>query len=386
MKQVAKDIYYVGVNDHKTDLFEGMYVVPDGISYNSYVLKDKKIAVFDSVDFAFKTKWLNAVARVLDGALPDYLIITHMEPDHSANIAEFCRLYPKAKLVGNAKMFVMLEEYFGQNFSDRAIVVEDGAQLCTGRHTLNFVFAPMVHWPEVMTVYDEYSKCLFSADAFGKFGALDVSYDRWETEARRYYYGIVGKYGVQVKNYLNKIKNLPIDCILPLHGEILDGDIAKYVNFYRKWSHYESEYCGVMIAYTSVYGHTYNAVMRLREMLKDRGVMGVTVCDLARSDWSTCVAEAFMFDKIVFATTTYNGGIFPAMREFIDKLIERNFQSKRVGIIENGSWSPVAGKLIAEKFANSKDITFEGEVVKIRGSLNAKSLKQLEELAESLSK
>lgn len=383
MDKVTEDIYYVGVNDYGIDLFEGIYKVPSGMAYNSYIILDEKIAVMDSVDADFKNQWLDNIDKVLNGKKPDYLVVSHMEPDHSANVFAFAEKYPEAKIVGNNKTFVMLAEFFGTDFSEKRIVVTDGAELALGRHKLKFVFAPMVHWPEVMMAYEESEKVFFSADAFGKFGALDCE-EKWEDEARRYYYGIVGKYGLQVQSLLKKVSAYEIKAICPLHGPILNENLYHYLDLYNKWSSYTPEVDGVMIAYTSVYGHTRQAAENLMRLLKDRGCT-VTICDLARSDRSRCVGEAFMFNKLVLATTTYNAEIFPAMREFIDCLAERNYQNRTVGIIENGSWSPVAAKCIKQRLEKCKNITYAVNEVKIRSSLNSESSANLVALAEELS-
>lgn len=385
MKKFSQSITYVGVNDKKIDLFEGMYNVPDGISYNSYVLIDKKIAVFDTVAENFKTKWLGAIKRALGERKPNYLIITHMEPDHSANVANFIKAYPRATIVGNRKIFVMLEEYFGKGVAANTLEVADGDELKLGTHTLKFIFAPMVHWPEVMTVYEKKEKILFSADAFGKFGALDVS-DIWEPEARRYYYGIVGKYGKQVAAYLKKVGEYPIETICPLHGPVLSENIEHYISLYDKWANYRSEADGVFIAYSSVYGHTEQAALKLKAFLKVRGVQAVTACDISRTDWSLLVSESFRFNKLVLATTTYNGALFPAMRNYLETLTERNFCNRKVALIENGSWAPVAAKLMKEKLSVCKGIEFVGEPVKIHSALTQKNLTELETLADELSK
>ncbi len=386
MKKLTEDLFYVGVDDTDVDLFEGMYSVPDGMSYNSYVICDEKTAVMDSVDARFQVEWLKNVSQVLCGKSPDYLIVQHMEPDHSACIAAFAERYPKTIIVGNAKTFVMLEEYFGAGFAANRLVVKNGDELGLGKHTLGFIFAPMVHWPEVMFTYDKTDATLFSADAFGKFGSLGRYNGNWLDEARRYYFGIVGKYGVQVKGVLAKLSGTPVARIAPLHGPVLDGSFINYVlGVYSQWSDYKPEEAGTLVAYSSVYGHTKAAAELLCDMLKKRGV-AVKIMDLARSDWAECVAQAFRFGKLVIATTTYNGDIFPAAREFIDRLTERNYQKRTIGFIENGSWAPVCAKQMRAKFENCKDITFAETVVKIRSALNSESREQVSALAEELAK
>ncbi len=384
MKKLTDDLIYVGVNDFEVDLFEGMYTVKNGMSYNSYVLLDKKTAVFDTVDERFGGEWLKNVAQALGGRTPDYLIINHMEPDHSANIARFLGEYPSATVVGNAKTFVIMEQYFGADVAKNRLVVPDGGTLALGKHELAFVFAPMVHWPEVMVTYDKTTATLFSADAFGKFGAIGAD-EPWESEARRYYYGIVGKFGVQVQAALKKLAALEIKTICPLHGPILTDNLGYYLDLYGKWSTYTPEKNGVMIAYTSVYGHTRAAAELLAEKLEAKGIKDVALYDLARCDRAQAVAEAFAYGKIVLATTTYNGGIFPAMREFIDCLTERNYQNRTVGIIDNGSWAPVAANLIKAKFEKSKDIRFTDTWVKLRAAVDAESESQLDALVAELS-
>lgn len=381
---IAEAIYNVGVEDTQIDLFEGYLPVPDGINYNSYVIKSDKIAILDSVDSHFCNEWLGNVEKVLSGATPDYLVILHMEPDHSASIFEFSKKYPETIIVGNNKTFVMLGEYFGTDFADRRIVVKDGDKLTLGKHELTFIFAPMVHWPEVMTAYESYTNTYFSADAFGKFGAVSKG-GEWDDEARRYYFAIVGKFGVQVQALLKKVAAYDIKTICSLHGPVLKENLGHYLELYSKWSAYEPETDGVLIAYTSVYGHTKTAVEKLACKLQELGVK-VKVCDVAREERTYCIAEAFKYSKIVFATTTYNGGIFPSMREFIQSLTERNFRSRKVGLIENGSWAPVAAKTIAGMLENSKDIIFAENSVKIRSALNEQSLSELNAFAEEMSK
>ncbi len=384
MKEIAKNVYYVGVNDRKVDFFEGLYKVPNGVSYNSYVIADEKVAVMDTVDADFGGEWLENIRKTLAGRKPDYLIVQHMEPDHSANVKVFADAFPEAVIVGNSKIFVMLSEYFGTDFSERRLVVEDGDTLFLGKHVLKFVFAPMVHWPEVMFTYDEYAQTLFSADAFGKFGALDCDED-WIDEARRYYIGIVGKFGKQVTAALKKVSALDIKTICPLHGPVLGGDLGKYLSLYVKWASYEPETDGVMIAYTSVYGHTEAAVKALEKELNARGVK-TAVRDLIRSDRSECVAKAFEYGKLVLATTTYNADIFPEMARFIDCLTARNYQKRTVAFIENGTWAPVAAKAMRLKLDKCTDLTFSETSVKIRSSLNSESEEQIKLLADELSK
>ena len=382
MRGVAEGVFYVGVTDKKIDLFEGMYNVPDGVTYNSYIIRDEKTAVIDTVDGAFGGEWLENIEKALGGVKPDYLIIQHMEPDHSACIAEFTAKYPEAEVVGNPKTFVMTEEFFGKGFPENRKVVTDGEKLSLGKHTLQFVFAPMVHWPEVMFTYDESAKILFSADAFGKFGASD---GEWLGEARRYYIGIVGKYGVQVQTALKKVAAYNIEKIAPLHGPVLSGNaLQNALSAYCKWSGYIPELDGgVFIAYTSVYGHTAKAALLLAKELEKRGVK-VKIADLARDDWAECVAQAFRFPKLVIATTTYNASIFPAANEFIERLAERGYKNRTVAFIENGSWAPVAAKLMRAKFENLKGITFAETAVKIHSALNEESIAQIEALAAEL--
>lgn len=381
MNEFLKDTYYVGVNDHEIDLFEGMYKVPSGMSYNSYVIKDEKIAVMDSVDADFGEEWLKNISETLGDRSPDYIVVLHMEPDHSANIARLAEKYNKATVVGNMKTFVMLKEFFGTDYEERRFVVKDGDKLPLGKHELTFVFAPMVHWPEVMTAYDSYTGALYSADAFGKFGALDCD-EPWEDEARRYYIGIVGKYGMQVQSLLKKLSDFAINAVCPLHGPLLTENLGKYIELYRKWSAYEPEKKGVLVAYTSVYGHTRAAALRLAEELKARGVE-VEALDIAREDRAFCVAEAFRYSALVLATTTYNGDIFPAMREYIDCLVERNFQSRKVAFVENGSWAPYAAKAMAAKMEKCKNLVYLRQV-RIRSSLNEESLAEIKVLADEL--
>ncbi len=382
---ITKDVIYVGVNDHAVDLFEGQYAVPNGMAYNSYVIKDEKIAVTDTVDADFGKEWLSNIENALCGKQPDYLIVQHMEPDHSSNVTAFCEKYKNATVVSNKKSFVMMKNFFGEDFADRRLVVNDGDTLSLGRHVLKFIFAPMVHWPEVMVTYDETDKILFSADAFGKFGALDADED-WACEARRYYFGIVGKYGVQVQALLKKAAALEINAICPLHGPVLTENLGYYLNLYNIWSAYGAEADGVFIAYTSVYGHTKKAAELLKEKLIEKGCAKVVLSDLARSDMAENVEDAFKYGKCVLATTTYNGDIFPFMRDFIAHLTERNYQNRKIGLIENGSWSPFAAKIIKDKFANSKNIVFADTTVKILSALNAENLAQIDALADEMLK
>jgi len=381
--EISNDIKYVGVNDHDVDLFEGMYKVPNGMAYNSYVILDEKIAVMDTVDAHFGGEWLGNIEKVLGGRNPDYLIVQHMEPDHSANIKVFAEKYPNAKLVASAKAFVMMEQFFGSNFTDKQMVVGENDTLSLGRHTLTFVTAPMVHWPEVIMTYDDVDKALFSADGFGKFGALDADED-WACEARRYYFGIVGKYGAQVQAVLKKAASLNIEKILPLHGPMLLDNLEYYLNLYNIWSSYGVESDGVFIAYTSVYGNTKKAVELLAEKLKKGGCPKVTVTDLARDDMSEAVEDAFRYGKLVLATTTYNTDIFPFMRDFIHHLTERNYQNRTIGIIENGSWAPTVAKVIKGMFEKSKAITFTDTTVTLKSALNVGSEAQIDALAKEL--
>lgn len=383
MFKVENDIFYAGVNDHSIDLFEGMYKVPDGVSYNSYVIVDEKIAVLDTADAHFGKKWLYNVREALGGRQPDYLVIHHMEPDHSANIQNFLKEYPNVQVVGNTKTFTMIKEYFGFDVNN-SYKVEEGSILNLGRHSLRFVMAPLVHWPEVMVSYDELSGIVFSADAFGKFGALDVN-QPWDDEARRYYIGIVGKYGVQVQNLLKKLSALNIKKICPLHGPVLEGDLSHYINLYDTWSSYRPEKDAVMVAYASVYGHTKAVAETLADMLKKAG-KEVIIADLAREDRAKCVADAFMCSKLVLASVTYNAEIFPCMREFLDCLAERNFRSRTVGLIENGTWAPVSAKLMRDRLSSCKDINFISQTVKVRAAFAEENVPELEALANELLK
>lgn len=381
--QISPDIKYVGVNDHKIDLFEGQYIVPNGMAYNSYVIIDKKIAVMDTVDRNFKFEWLQNLDDALGSKKPDYLIVQHMEPDHSANILNFMNNYPEATIVSSAKAFTMMQNFFGTDFEDRRIVVKEGDTLELGEHTLAFIAAPMVHWPEVIMTYDSKDKVLFSADGFGKFGALDIEED-WACEARRYYIGIVGKYGAQVQNVLKKAAKLDIQTICPLHGPVLNENLGYYLDLYNTWSSYGVETEGILIAYTSVYGHTKQAAELLAEKLKSKGCPKVVVNDLAREDMAECVEDAFRYGRIVLATTTYNADIFPFMREFIEHLTERNFQNKTIAFMENGSWAPLAAKTMKKMLEGCKNLEFVEPTVKIMSALNDDSRAQIEALAETL--
>ena len=381
--EITKDIKYIGVNDHDIDLFEGQYVVENGMAYNSYAVVDDKIAVFDTVDKRFCDEWLGNIENTLGDRTPDYLIIQHMEPDHSANIMQFMDKYENATIVASAKAFQIMEQFFGTQFADRQLVVGEGDSLNLGTHTLKFVAAPMVHWPEVIVTYDSTDKVLFSADGFGKFGALDVDED-WACEARRYYIGIVGKYGMQVQMLLKKAAALDIQTICPLHGPILKEDLGYYIGLYNTWSSYAVETDGVVVCYTSVYGHTKEAALLLADMLEKKGCPKVAVNDLARCDMAEAVEDAFRYSKMVLATTTYNAEIFPFMREFINHLTERNYQNRTVGIIENGSWAPMAAKTMKAMLEKSKNLTFTDTTVKIMSALNDESRAQLESLADEL--
>ena len=378
-------VKYIGVNDRELDLFEGQYVVPNGMAYNSYLLIDQKVAVLDTVDIKFGEEWLANLNEALEGRSVDYLIIQHMEPDHSANVVKFTQAYPEARLVGNSKTFVMLKNFFGIDFSDKAIEVKDGDTLSLGNHQLNFIFAPMVHWPEVMLTYDSFSKILFSADAFGKFGTLDTEED-WACEARRYYFGIVGKYGMQVQNLLKKASALDIKAIYPLHGPMLEEDLGYYLNLYNIWSSYGVETQGVVIAYTSVYGNTKKAVELLEQKLIEQGCPKVAVTDLARDDMAEAVEDAFRYGKIVLATTTYNNDVFPFMRQFIDHLTERNYQNRKIAFIENGSWAPSAKKVMQAMFEKSKNIEYAQNNITILSAMTEENKLQIEQLAKELVK
>ena len=386
MNRLTNDIYYIGVNDHQIDLFEGQYDVPNGMAYNSYIISDSKIAVFDTVDRNFTDEWLDNIKEVLADRSPDYLIVQHMEPDHSANLLSFITEYPSAVIVGNAKTFAMIANFFPElDLSGRKLEVKDGDTLSLGSHELKFIFAPMVHWPEVMFTYDSTDKTLFSADAFGKFGALDVDED-WACEARRYYFGIVGKYGVQVQAVLKKAAALDIQMICPLHGPVLRENLGYYLGLYDTWSSYGVESEGVFIAYTSVYGNTKGAAELLRDKLLEKGCPRVAIADLAREDMAESVEDAFRHGKLVIATTTYNADIFPFMKRFILDLTERNFQNRTIGIIENGSWAPTAAKVVKSMFEKSKNITFTETTVTIRSAVKSENIAQIEALADELMK
>lgn len=380
---ITKDIKYVGVNDHKVDLFEGQYRVPNGMSYNSYVIMDEKIAVMDTVDANFTHEWLDNMDRVLDGRKPDYLIVQHMEMDHAANIAKFMEVYPEAVVVSSEKAFAMMKQFFGKDFADRRQIVGEGDTLTLGKHTLAFVAAPMVHWPEVIVTYDVYDKVLFAADGFGKFGALDVE-EEWADEARRYYIGIVGKYGVQVQRLLKKAAGLDIQIICPLHGPVLTENLGYYIGLYDTWSSYSVETEGIVIAYTSIYGNTKKAVEQLAEKFREKGAPKVVIHDLARCDMAKAVEDAFRYGKLVLATTTYNAGIFPFMHTFINNLTERNYQNRTIALVENGSWAPLAAKVMKNMFADSKKITFADTTVTIRSAVNEECKVQMEKLANEL--
>lgn len=384
-RKVTDSILYVGVNDHEVDLFEGQYVVPNGMAYNSYVILDDKIAVMDTVDIHFAQEWLNNIAEALDGKKPTYLVVQHMEPDHSASIAEFLKVYPDAIVVGNAKTFVMMQQFFGADVAPNREVVANKGTLELGNHTLTFVFAPMVHWPEVMVTYDAADKVLFSADGFGKFGALDVEED-WDCEARRYYIGIVGKYGAQVQALLKVAATLDIQIICPLHGPVLTENLGHYIEKYDIWSSYKVESEGVMIAYASVYGNTKKAAEKLAETLKAKGCPKVVLRDLARSDMSENIEDAFRYGKLVLASITYNGDVFPFMHAFLHGLTERSYQNRTLGVIENGTWAPTAGRIIKSAFEKSKNITWLDTTVTIKSAMNAANDAQIEAMADELMK
>ena len=379
---VTNDIRYIGVNDHEVDLFEGQYVVPNGMSYNSYAILDDKIAIMDTVDSRFIDTWLQNIRELLSDREPDFLVVQHMEPDHSSGIDTFLRTYPNAQVVSSAKAFAMMQNFFGTDYADRRVVVGEGSQLTLGRHTLTFVTAPMVHWPEVIVTYDSLDKVLFSADGFGKFGALDAN-EPWDDEARRYFIGIVGKYGAPVQALLKKAATLDIATICPLHGPILKEDLGHYLGLYDAWSAYRPEDEGIVVAYTSVYGHTREAALLLAKKLVEKG-QTIAVYDLARCDMAAAVADAFRYSKLVLATTTYNGDIFPYMKEFIHHLTERNFQNRTVGFVENGSWAPVAAKTMGKMLEGSKNLTLLEPVVTVRSALNDASLSQLDALVDAL--
>ena len=385
MNNITNDIYYIGVNDHEIDLFEGQYDVPNGMAYNSYIIVDEKTAVFDTVDGKFTDQWLSNIAEVLGDRKPDYIIVQHMEPDHSANLKNFLRKYPATTVVGNAKTFALIDNFFDDISIANKLEVKEGEKLSLGKHELSFVFAPMVHWPEVMFTYDSTEKVLFSADAFGKFGALDVEED-WACEARRYYFGIVGKFGMQVQNVLKKAGALDIQTICPLHGPILKEDLGYYLGLYNTWSSYGVESEGVFIAYTSVYGNTKKAAELLKEKLEAKGCPKVAIADLAREDMAESVEDAFRYGKLVVATTTYNADIFPFMKHFIFDLTERNYQNRTIGIIENGSWAPLAAKTIKGMFEKSKNITWTETTVSIKSALKAVNIEQIDALADELMK
>ncbi|MDY5801051.1 MAG: FprA family A-type flavoprotein [Eubacteriales bacterium] len=380
---ITNDIRYIGVNDHSIDLFEGLYTVPEGMAYNSYVITDEKIAVMDTVDSHFGEEWLAKLENALAGRKPDYLIIHHMEPDHSANIDKFVNAYPEATIVGNAKTFEMIDQFFGRGLCKNKLAVKNGEMLSLGRHELTFLFAPMVHWPEVMMSYDGTDKVLFSADAFGKFGALDCEDKEWDCEARRYYVGIVGKYGMQVQTMLKKVATLDIKTICPLHGPVLTGDLSHYTGLYDTWSSYGVESDGVCIAYTSVYGNTKKAAELLAKKLEERGCKAA-ISDLARCDMAEAVEDAFRYGKLVLATTTYNADIFPFMRQFIDHLTERGYQNRTLGFIENGTWAPAAAKTMKAMFEKSKNINYIDTTVTLRSAMTEENAEAIERMAEEL--
>ncbi len=383
IRKITNDIVYVGVDDTSIDLFEGQYNVPNGMCYNSYVVLDYKVAVFDTVDANFTYQWLDNIDEATGGRSPDYLIVQHMEPDHSANIFKFSQTYPSATIVANSKTFAMIQQFFGVDFEDRRIVVEDGGTFSTGTHNFTFVFAPMVHWPEVMVTYDSHDKVLFSADGFGKFGRYDAD-EPWDDEARRYYIGIVGKYGAQVQSLLKKAESLDIEKICPLHGPVLSDNLHHYISLYKTWSSYTEESDGIVIAYSSVYGNTKNAVEALRLKLTDLGCPKVIVHDLSRCDLSLAISDAFRYNKLVLATTTYNSGLFPSMHRFIHGICERNFQKRTVGLIENGSWAPLANKIMKKSLSECKNIDFLSNNVTIKSALNGQSSQQLDDMAAEL--
>ena len=381
---IAEDIKYVGVNDHEIDLFEGQYVVPEGMAYNSYVILDEKTAVFDTVGENFIEEWLGNVNNALGEKKADYLIIQHMEPDHSSGIESFMLAHPETTIVATAKAFVMMQQFFASDFTDRRIVAAEGMELALGKHTLKFIMAPMVHWPEVMMTYDSAAKAVFSADAFGKFGALDSEDEEWDCEARRYYVGIVGKYGLQVQGVMKKFSALEVETICPLHGPVLSGDLSHYIKLYNTWSSYGVESEGILVAYTSVYGHTEKACEKLAEILLNNDAEKVMLCDLARADMAEAVEDAFRYGKIVLATTTYNNEIFPFMKQFIDHLTERNFQNRFVAFIENGTWAPTAAKNMKAMLEKCKNLTFAETTVTIKSALTTENILQLNKLAAEL--
>lgn len=381
--EITKDIRYAGVNDHEIDLFEGQYKVENGMAYNSYVIMDEKIAVMDTVDASFYEEWMQNIKQILGSRTPDYLVVQHMEPDHSANISAFLETFPDTVIVSSAPAFNIMKQFFGTDYADRRQIVKEGDTLSLGVHTLQFIGAPMVHWPEVIVTYDQQDKVLFSADGFGKFGALDVEED-WACEARRYYFGIVGKFGMQVQNLLKKAAALDIQAICPLHGPVLKENLEYYVNLYQTWSSYDVESEGIMIAYTSVYGNTKAAAQLLADKLTEKGCPKVVMADLAREDMAECMEDAFRYGKLVLATTTYNTDMFPYMREFIHELIGHNYQKRTVALMENGSWAPLAAKAMRAKLETCRDITFAEHTVQIRSALNEDSIAQIEALAEEL--
>lgn len=383
--EISNDIYYVGVDDHDIDLFEAQFIVENGIAYNSYVILDEKIAVMDSVDANFKDEWLNNIEKVLNGRIPDYLIVQHMEPDHSANINSFVEKYPNVQIVSTAKSFVMMKQFFKNDYADNKIVVKEKDTLNLGKHTLTFMMAPMVHWPEVMVSYDDKDKVLFTADAFGKFGALDHDED-WACEARRYYFGIVGKYGMQVQALLKKVSTLDIEMICPLHGPVLNENLTYYLDLYKTWSSYGIESEGIMIAYSSVYGHTKEAVELLAEKLKELGCPKVAVNDLAREDMAEVVEDAFRYGKVVLASVTYNADVFPNMKEFIHHLLEKNYQNRTLAFIENGSWAPTAIRVMKQMFEKCKNMTYVENTVSIKSAIDEKNIEEIEALANELMK
>lgn len=383
--EISKDIKYIGVNDHITDLFEGQYIIPNGMAYNSYLIQDVKNAVMDSVDVRFSDAWLNNIESVLGNKAPDYLVVSHMEPDHSSSIIKFTEKYPNSKIVSSAKAFAMMKNFFGKEFSENRIIVSEGDKLSLGRHSLSFITAPMVHWPEVIMTFDGTEKVLFSADAFGKFGTTDTEED-WKCEARRYYFGIVGKFGANVQALLKKLSGCEIKTICPLHGPVLCENVSDYVELYGVWSSYAPEDEGVTIAYTTVYGNTEKAALILKDKLIEKGCKKVSIFNLAKDDVAEAVEDAFRYNKLVLATTTYNGSYFPFMRDFISHLTERNYQNRFIGFIENGSWAPVAAKLMKSEFEKCKDITFAENSVKILSAVNEENLRQIDALAEELVK
>ena len=385
MTEITRDIRYIGVDDHETDLFEGQYIVPEGMAYNSYVILDQKTAVMDSVDRRFGEEWLSNLEKALEGRKPDYLVVQHMEPDHSANITAFAAKYPEAVIVASSKAFTMMKNFYENDFADRRLVVGEGDILALGTHTLHFLTAPMVHWPEVIMTYDDAEHVLFSADAFGKFGASDAVDDEgWACEARRYYFGIVGKYGAQVQALLKKAAGLDIRIICPLHGPVLTENLAYYLDLYQTWSSYGVESDGIAILYTSVYGNTEKAVKLLADCLKEKGCAKVAVTDLARDDMAEAVEDAFRYGKIVLATTTYNAGIFPFMKQFIDELTERGFRGRRIGFIENGSWAPMAAKVMKGMLEGCRDITFAETIVRITSAVSDENIAQIHALADEM--